>query len=152
MNEPAQPDVPQFDALAALDVITRKLFGDPDPDAEIGDANHNDPPSPAADMLDALLRDSPTVYPGLEFSDIADTNPAGIGEAAITVHDPVTNARFLLVCLPLDQVETLLTSGPGPARWPDEEEPEPVEEYDPGPECDDEGGMSEYRYMLPDDQ
>lgn len=31
-----------------------------------------------------------------------------------------------------------------------EEEPEP-EEYDPGPECDDEGGMSEYRYILPED-
>ncbi len=28
--------------------------------------------------------------------------------------------------------------------------PEPVE-YDPGPECDDEGGMSEYRYLLPED-
>lgn len=27
------------------------------------------------------------------------------------------------------------------------EEPEP-EEYDPGPECDDEGGMSEYRYWI----
>jgi hypothetical protein len=25
------------------------------------------------------------------------------------------------------------------------DEPEPAE-YDPGPECDDEGGMSEYRY------
>jgi hypothetical protein len=31
-----------------------------------------------------------------------------------------------------------------------EEEP-PVAEYDPGPECDDEGGMSEYRYVLPED-
>lgn len=30
----------------------------------------------------------------------------------------------------------------------DEDEPE---EYDPGPECDDEGGMSEYRYLLPED-
>jgi hypothetical protein len=28
--------------------------------------------------------------------------------------------------------------------------PEP-EEYDPGPEADDEGGMSEYRYVLPED-
>ena len=32
----------------------------------------------------------------------------------------------------------------------DEPEPEP-EEYDPGPEIDDEGGMSEYRYTLPED-
>jgi hypothetical protein len=32
----------------------------------------------------------------------------------------------------------------------DEPEPEP-EEYDPGPEADDEGGMSEYRYLLPED-
>jgi hypothetical protein len=31
-----------------------------------------------------------------------------------------------------------------------EEEP-PVAEYDPGPEVDDEGGMSEYRYTLPED-
>jgi len=29
-------------------------------------------------------------------------------------------------------------------------DPEP-EEYDPGPEIDDEGGMSEYRYVLPED-
>ena len=28
-----------------------------------------------------------------------------------------------------------------------EEEPE-AEDYDPGPECDDEGGMSEHRYMI----
>jgi hypothetical protein len=34
----------------------------------------------------------------------------------------------------------------------DEPEPEPEpEEYDPGPEVDDEGGMSEYRYILPED-
>jgi hypothetical protein len=32
----------------------------------------------------------------------------------------------------------------------DEPEPEP-EEYDPGPEVDDAGGMSEYRYTLPED-
>jgi hypothetical protein len=31
-----------------------------------------------------------------------------------------------------------------------DDEPEP-EEYDPRPEIDDEGGMSEYRYMLPED-
>jgi TolA-binding protein len=30
------------------------------------------------------------------------------------------------------------------------DEPEP-EEYDPGPEADDEGGMSEYRYLLPEE-
>lgn len=30
------------------------------------------------------------------------------------------------------------------------DEPEPVE-YDPGPEVDDEGGMSEYRHQWPDD-
>jgi hypothetical protein len=38
-------------------------------------------------------------------------------------------------------------------RQPDyanEREPEP-EESDPGPEVDDEGGMSEYRYTLPED-
>jgi hypothetical protein len=29
-------------------------------------------------------------------------------------------------------------------------DPEP-EEYDPGPEIDDEGGMSEYRYVMPED-
>jgi hypothetical protein len=34
--------------------------------------------------------------------------------------------------------------------WRDEEEDEPEPEpYDPGPECDDEGGMSEYRGWLP---
>ncbi len=33
-----------------------------------------------------------------------------------------------------------------------EEEPEPDPgEYDPRPEADDEGGMSEYRYVLPED-
>lgn len=39
------------------------------------------------------------------------------------------------------------------ARLEDAEpaEPEPSEDYDPGPEIDDEGGMSEYRYVLPDD-
>ena len=31
-----------------------------------------------------------------------------------------------------------------------EDEPEP-EDYDPGPECDDEGGMSEYRYAGAED-
>jgi hypothetical protein len=31
-----------------------------------------------------------------------------------------------------------------------DDEPEP-EEHDPGPEVDDEGGMSEYRYILPED-
>ena len=31
-----------------------------------------------------------------------------------------------------------------------ENEPDP-ERYDPGLECDDEGGMSEYRYILPED-
>ncbi|MGH3222572.1 MAG: hypothetical protein ACRDPY_28400 [Streptosporangiaceae bacterium] len=31
-----------------------------------------------------------------------------------------------------------------------EEEP-PVVEYDPGPEVDDQGGASEYRYLLPED-
>ena len=31
-----------------------------------------------------------------------------------------------------------------------EDEPEPAE-HDPGPEVDDEGGMSEYRYILPED-
>lgn len=31
----------------------------------------------------------------------------------------------------------------------DEEEP-PAEEYDPGPEIDDEGGMSEHRHYTPD--
>jgi predicted nucleic acid-binding Zn-ribbon protein len=30
------------------------------------------------------------------------------------------------------------------------DEPEP-DDYDPGPEVDDEGGMSEYRYTLPED-
>jgi hypothetical protein len=37
--------------------------------------------------------------------------------------------------------------GPSPDEEP---KPEP-EEYDPGPEIDDEGGMSEYRYLLPED-
>ena len=33
-----------------------------------------------------------------------------------------------------------------------EAEPDPDPgEYDPGPEADDEGGMSEYRYILPED-
>jgi transcriptional regulator with XRE-family HTH domain len=32
-----------------------------------------------------------------------------------------------------------------------DEEPEP-EDYDPGPECDDEGGMSEYRYLTAPDE
>ncbi len=33
-----------------------------------------------------------------------------------------------------------------------ETEPDPdFGEYDPGPEADDEGGMSEYRYILPED-
>jgi chromosome segregation ATPase len=32
----------------------------------------------------------------------------------------------------------------------DEDEPKPAE-YDPGPEIDDEGGMSEYRYLWPED-
>jgi hypothetical protein len=32
----------------------------------------------------------------------------------------------------------------------EQDEPEP-EEYDPGPEIDDEGGMSEYRHALPGD-
>jgi hypothetical protein len=41
------------------------------------------------------------------------------------------------------------TEEPGPEDEP-EEEPEP-DPWDPGPEIDDEGGMSEYRYALPDD-
>lgn len=38
-----------------------------------------------------------------------------------------------------------------PTSQEHEEEPPEVSEYDPGPEVDDEGGMSEYRNMLPDD-
>ena len=37
----------------------------------------------------------------------------------------------------------------GPQDEPEEEPP--VEGYDPGPGIDDEGGMSEYRYLLPED-
>jgi hypothetical protein len=37
---------------------------------------------------------------------------------------------------------------PESADWHDPPDPEP---YDPGPEIDDEGGMSEYRHVLPDD-
>lgn len=33
----------------------------------------------------------------------------------------------------------------------EQDEDLPVEEYDPGPEIDDEGGMSEYRYNWPGD-
>ena len=36
----------------------------------------------------------------------------------------------------------------GPAGATDEPEPD---DFDPGPEVDDEGGMSEYRYILPED-
>ena len=31
------------------------------------------------------------------------------------------------------------------------EDPEDGQGYDPGPECDDQGGMTEYRYILPED-
>jgi hypothetical protein len=41
-------------------------------------------------------------------------------------------------------------SDPEGAPGEPDEEP-PAAEYDPGPEIDDEGGMSEYRYMLPGD-
>lgn len=40
--------------------------------------------------------------------------------------------------------------GREPACGPPGGEAEPAE-YDPGPECDDEGGMSEYRHALPAD-
>jgi len=34
----------------------------------------------------------------------------------------------------------------------EEEEEPPVEDYDPGPGCDDEGGISEYRYAVTPDE
>lgn len=37
-----------------------------------------------------------------------------------------------------------------PGEGPDED-PRLTEDYDPGPECDDQGGMSEYRYTGADD-
>ena len=50
----------------------------------------------------------------------------------------------------------LIRRGPGDSderlHQPDEpESDESYDDYDPGPECDDEGGMSEYRYVLPED-
>jgi hypothetical protein len=70
------------------------------------DPNPNDPPSPAADLLDALIGDTTDRYPGMLLSDIADTCPGGIGEAALVARD-YTGARFLIVALPLES---------GPAR------------------------------------
>jgi hypothetical protein len=67
------------------------------------DPNPNDPPSPAADLLDALIGDTPDRFPGMLLSDIADTCPGGIGEAAVVARDS-TNARFLIVALPIESV------------------------------------------------
>jgi hypothetical protein len=49
----------------------------------------------------------------------------------------------------LERIHELETAAGGPGPY-EPEEPEP-EDYDPGPEADDEGGMSEYRYVQPED-
>ena len=49
----------------------------------------------------------------------------------------------------------MVRRGPGDSderlSQPDEPEPDDSCDYDPGPEVDDEGGMSGYRYVLPGD-
>jgi hypothetical protein len=70
-------------------------------------------------------------------------------EAWTTDHDVRRAARALR------EAEAEAWGGNGPSEsyeaWVAEgREPEP-DEHDPGPEVDDEGGMSEYRYILPED-
>jgi hypothetical protein len=50
----------------------------------------------------------------------------------------------------LERIRALEDRQPGYSDPELEPEPEP-EEYDPGPEIDDEGGMSEYRFLLAED-
>src|SRR5690349_6214214 len=47
-------------------------------------------------------------------------------------------------------VEDFINHDDGPCPNGPDDEPAP-DDYDPGPECDDEGGMTEYCYLLPDD-
>lgn len=127
--------VPKIDAVGAVDTMLAALLPDPETcercgsrlvagegdadycgpcteiaadelEAELAGPNPDDPPSPAADMLDALLQDAPEVFPDLKFSDIHDTNPGGIGEAAIHVADPLGH-RYLLVAVPVEQMGAL---------------------------------------------
>lgn len=57
----------------------------------------------------------------------------------------------------LTQMNSYTSGGPADAdqggEWPDEpEEDPPVDDYDPGPEVDDRGGMSEYDHVWPDER
>jgi hypothetical protein len=62
----------------------------------------NEPPSPAADLLDTMITDMDRLGDNTahKFGKIADTQPGGIGEAAVHVHDTVTNADHVIVCVP----------------------------------------------------
>jgi hypothetical protein len=82
------------------------LTGDDDDDPD--EANINEPPSPAADMLDSLISDSDyrDLSADLTFSGIHDTCPGGIGEAAVHVTDTLGH-RYLLVAVPVEQMGAL---------------------------------------------
>lgn len=102
---------PQFDSLAAVDKMLEALLTPTTYEpGSIGEftaglaARNDDPPSPAADLLDALITDSldyRNLSDGLTFSGIHDTNPAGVGEAAVHVSDTLGH-RYLLVAIPVE--------------------------------------------------
>lgn len=57
---------------------------------------------------------------------------------------------FALAELVADGVITQAQADDIAASWQEQDEPEPPE-WDPGPEVDDEGGMSEYRHLAPEE-
>jgi len=58
-----------------------------------------DPPSGAAELLDTLI-DMADYSNACKFGQVGDTQPAGVGEAAVHVHNEITNADYVIVCVP----------------------------------------------------
>jgi hypothetical protein len=61
--------------------------------------SETDPPSPAAELLDALITYTCDQSVRWRFGDVADTCPAGIGEGAVHVRDDQANAEFLIIAV-----------------------------------------------------
>lgn len=59
-------------------------------------------------------------------------------------------ARHLIACADLADDWMRDAADPGPELADDEDQDQEPAEYDPGPEVDDQGGMSEYRYHEPE--
>jgi len=77
-----------------------------------------------------------------------DWQPGAVTAAGVRVIEDAPGPKGLVHLVTWDRIIGVDEEPPAPAAE-DGDPPEPV--YDSGPEVDDEGGMSEYRYTLPED-